>query len=390
MVPSRPFLVDLGCACDAHTNGGLEWIFKAQSEEPPDGDIWAPHPNPYIRSLIERITERGLRRHTGLMDELRRWLSGAEHATGLERPARPAEAMGRWAPAEFGIVRAYLRALPAEQWALEDWLLLVDYLVQRYLPEDDLRTEADWMATRSSLMGRVQAAMAGAPVLSNVDDLLSAELFAAAAAEFTLTREQQAAIDFGRVRCAEHVKGFTDAQRQRLRNTIVDWQEATYLGDKMRAYEALQTRLLDQFGTMNRDWRRIAVTEVTENANQGFVGAFPPGTRLQRIEKYRGACAWCRQIDGQIVTVVDPAKPDKDGESEIWVGKTNVGRSASPKKRENGRLVDREPDERWWIAAGAQHPHCRGSWVEVTGSSPDPEFAAWLQTMKRRGRRANA
>jgi hypothetical protein len=168
-----------------------------------------------------------------------------------------------------------------------------------------------------------------------------------------------------------------------MRGLIVDYQEAVFLGDKVGAAESLQGRLLDTFGTMNRDWRRIAVTEATENVNQGFVASCAPGDKLKRVERYRGACPFCRKIDGTVVTVVDPAKADKDGDTEIWVGKTNVGRSASPMRRGVAGLERRAPEELWWIAAGAMHPHCRGSWVRVTASTPDPEFDAWIASMKR-------
>lgn len=33
-------------------------------------------------------------------------------------------------------------------------------------------------------------------------------------------------------------------------------------------------------------------------------------------------------------------------------------------------LDEREPHERWWIAAGAQHPNCRGRWLRLNGADP--------------------
>jgi hypothetical protein len=198
-----------------------------------------------------------------------------------------------------------------------------------------------------------------------------------------LKPELRSAIEFGRARACENVVQLSDQARHRMRKLVVDYQEATFLGDRAGAAESLQGRLLDEFGTLNRDWRRIAVTEATENIDQGFVASCAPGTRLRRIERYRGACPFCRKIDGAIMTVVAASAPVKDGETEVWLGKTNIGRSASPQRRVGGKLVDREPHERWWIAAGAQHPHCRGSWVRVTGATPDPEFNAWLDSLNR-------
>lgn len=382
-------LLDVSCLCDEHVNGALEFMAKAVGENPPGPDIWEPHPNPYIRRLVELFTQRGLDRIAGVRDELARWLVGDMHREGLERPARPGGAMARWSQAELDLTLTYLRALPPAAFLLDDWLLLVDYLVQRYLPTADLRTEADWLATRASIMGRVQAAMREMASEAAADSILAALPSADQVVErFGVTAEQRSAMEFGRARCAEHVTSMADSVRHRLRNAVVDYQEAVILKDPAER-QALQTRLFDTFGDMDRDWRRIAVTEATENLDQGFVAAQASGTKLRRVEKYRGACAFCRTIDGRVMTVVAPSKPDKDGDKEVWVGKTNVGRSASPRKRVGGELWDREPQEMWWVAAGAQHPHCRGAWVRAAeGASADPEFEAWLETLKRR--RGNA
>lgn len=375
-------LVDLECLCEAHTDGVLDFVFKAQSEEPGDS-IWDPHPNPFIRRIVELFTRRGLDRIAGMETELRKWIGGDMHKPSHERPARPAGAMERWSATEIGLTRLYLESLPRDQFALDDWLLLTDYLVHRYLPSSDLRTEAEWLATRSNLMGRVQAAMADQDVSEPRADHILAALPATpdeAARVFGMTAAQRAALDYGNAHAAENVAALTDAIRHRMRRLIMDYTEAQFLGDKTKAAESLETRLRDEFGQANRDWRRIAVTEAGENLNQGVVGSLPVGARLKRVEKYRGACAFCRSIDGKIVTVAAPDDPKKDGANQVWVGKTNIGRSASPKKREGGRLVDREPKEMWWVPAGTVHPHCRGAWVHLAEPTlrADPKFSAWM------------
>lgn len=378
-------LIDVDCLCDAHTDAALEGIYKAIGEDPPDGDIWSEHPNPFVRRIVELFTRRGLDRIEGMRAELTRWLAGAEHAPSAAAPQiRPVDAMRRWGATELAVSRLYLQNLPPAAWALDDWMMLVDYLTQRYLPDADLRSEADWLSTRASMMGRVQAAM-GESTEAQADTVLAALPTPREVAErWGFTPAQAAALEYGRARCAEAVTGLADGVRHRMRRLIMDHHEEVFLGDAAKTSEGLQSKLLDEFGLAGRDWRRIAVTESTEAVNQGFVAATPAGDKLRRVEKYRGACAFCRSIDGRVVTVVAASKPEKDGALEVWPGKTNVGRSASPKKRAGGTLVDREPQERWWIAAGAQHPHCRGSWVRHAGVADDPEFEAWLQKLKRR------
>jgi hypothetical protein len=117
--------------------------------------------------------------------------------------------------------------------------------------------------------------------------------------------------------------------------------------------------LFDRFGGENRDWRRIVETEITDNHNNGFLAAeradAAPGTKLyfERLEvnDFR-ICNFCRRLRGQIALLVDApleseAITDPHAKIAIWEGKSNVGR------------------KRWWAAAGAQHPNCRGSWTRT-------------------------
>ena len=63
------------------------------------------------------------------------------------------------------------------------------------------------------------------------------------------------------------------------------------------------------------------------------------------------------------------------------MGKSNLGRSASPRKRVGGALVERLPAERWWIPAGPVHPNCRGFWAVVDKPS---EWVAKLPPEERK------
>jgi len=118
----------------------------------------------------------------------------------------------------------------------------------------------------------------------------------------------------------------------------------------------LQESLYNSFGAMNRDWRRIAETEIGNSLNNGQLL-----TELERRkpeDEYvymkgisaAGACPWCRnEVDGKIVVLMDEPPGSGDsitiGESTypvIWPGKSNFGRSRA----------------NWWISAGTQHPHC--------------------------------
>jgi hypothetical protein len=230
---------------------------------------------------------------------------------------------------------------------------------------------ADWLSIKSTILGQVEAGLATNPpspaIAAVMATALPATVEAVVEAGIPVLELTRTMISFARTRCCDAIVDMGDRMRAGVKDIVLKHQQAVMLGGKL---ENLEQLLFDKYAAANRDWRRIAVTETGENAAQGVVAASKPGDKLKRIEQYKGVCAWCHKIDGTIVTVVDPGKRKKDGMTEIWPGKTNIGRSSAPRKSVNGQLFDREPDEMWWIAAGAQHPHCRGRWLPFTGIDP--------------------
>lgn len=374
--------IDLEALSEQQTDMALGLIYKAIHDH--DGeDIWLPLDNPFVARLVELFTQRGLDRMGAFVGELKAWSDGQRHRPGMERVARPAALMEQWSPGEVQLVRLYLEHLPPAQWTLDDYMMMVDWLTQRYMSPGDMRTEAEWLATRATLMGRVQANLAKVTP-AQADALITAMPLTVQAAmdTFQPRRAQAAVLEYAAERCAENVRQVTNDVRHRMRNVIAEHVTEVRLGaPEAVARSSLETRLGDQFAQLNRDWRRIAVTETVEAQNQGFIASMPVGSRVKRVEQYRGACKFCRVLDGRVMNVVDASDQDKDGQTDVWPGKTNVGRSAAPRKRIAGLLVEREPHELWWPAAGTQHPHCRGMWVPTIAEhvDDDPKFAEWLR-----------
>lgn len=373
--------VDLIELSASRTDAALEFMCKAGHGE--DDSIWLPMDSPFIARLVELFTQRGLMRLDAFREALVAW-SQDQHYRGGEPISRPDGSMQRWTGAEIGLARLYLETLPTADYTIDDWLLLTEYLFQRYLPPDDLRTEAEWLATRATLMGRVQANMERLSA-QQADVVLAALPATVRQAEtiFDLSPGQRATLDFARARAAENVRAFSEDVRHKMCTVIAQHAERQVLKVPGVPGTALQTELVDAFAALNRDWRRIAVTEAAEASNQGFIATLKPGVHVKRVEQYKGVCAWCARINGRIMEVVDPAAPDKNGETQVWPGKTNVGRSASPRKRVGALLVEREPHELLWVASGTQHPHCRGRWLPVVEDQPDDdhEFGAWLRQL---------
>lgn len=373
-------LLDISKLTDHACEAGLEAMYKAStSDGGGGGDDWPVHESPFISELIERFTERGLTQIEGVRAELAAWIDGQHHKPTSRAPAAPGM-IQRWTVEEQKLVKLYLESLAPSEFSPSDWSLLVDYLGQRYLPPEFAIKSGEWMAAKTVVMGAVEAS-------GEVDDNLAPAVAAAApttvaaAREVGLTYRQLAILEYGAQRCAENIVDVSTRLRQAIKRTVLNHQEAEMLGDVAATAESLETKLLDNFGTANRDWRRIAMTEAVENSNQGFIASISPGGKVKRMERYEGACAFCRKIDGQEFSVVSPAKKFKDPAKEVWPGKTNVGRSAAPMKRVGGALIPRDPSELWWPAAGVQHPHCRGRWIPVkeTNTALDDDFQSWMQ-----------
>lgn len=376
--------VDLLHLSEGVTDGALEYIYKAVAHDHDGDGIWKPHESPLIQRLIELFTQRGLDRLSSVKQEIEAWMQGHRHVPSVTPPPKPPGTMHRWTGEEMALARIYLEAIPPALWSLEDHMLAVDMVVQQYMPPGMLHAEAEWLATRASLMGKVQANLEAAgkplPTLKQADEMLKdmPSTVAQAVQQFALGPAATAMLQFSAMRSAENVRALADDTRHRMRSVVLQHLEEQATSGPRGP--DLRSKLFDQFGTLNRDWRRIAVTEAGEAMLQGLIASLPFGTQVKRVEQYRGACAFCRSIDGKVATVVDPAAKEKDSATEVWVGKNNIGRSASPKKRVGDVLVPRDAAEMWHLPAGLAHPHCRGRWIVLEGPKPgdDPGFAAWL------------
>lgn len=376
-------LIDVLPLSEEQTNEAFDFFYKSVHDHG-DGPMWDPMDSPFIRRLVELFTDRGLTRIEAVQKELDAWLAGQKHKPSQILPPKPPGMMERWTPAERELVKIYLEALPPAQWTLDDYMMAVDYTVQRYLPASDLRTEAEWMATRSTLMGKVQANMEKL-TMAQADKVVAALPNTARAAmeQFSLSPLQQAVLEFGNAKVGQYVTQFSESARNKLRSVIMKHAQEQMLMPSGVPSETLQTQLQDTFASMNRDWRRIAVTEAGECQTHGYIAGMPPGSKVRRIEQYESACGFCKKIHGRVLEVVSPDDPNKNPETQVWVGKDNFGRSGAPRKRVGNMLVPRDPHELWWIPAGLVHPHCRGRWVPVLEDQPgeDPEFGAWLREL---------
>lgn len=188
-----------------------------------------------------------------------------------------------------------------------------------------------------------------------------------------------------------------DFAQQHAGELIVDLSQKHYkmihdtlqTGIKNRqSHTELRETLFDKFGAMNRDWRRIAETEIGMAQNTGQLITEIERSREGETIFMKGissseACPWCRsKVDGQTFVLLEQA-PSGGGDTvmvagkpytAIWPGKDNVGRA----RRD------------WWVAAGTQHPHCRCTFVRYIPGYEDVEkkFQAAMEQALQEGERS--
>lgn len=379
-----PLLFDLEPLTCCQTDHVLDGLYKSLAEEP-DADIWQPHHDPWQRDHVEVVTQRGLIRLDAIRDALLTALTEARKDTC--EPHEPLQKADnpwlRWSKEDFDRVRDYLAAKPRADYSIDDWMLYVDWLIQEYLPEGVIDTEAEYLAVRAQIAGKVNATLEARTLKP---DQVS-KILAVLPHQFSqipngvLTERETHILRFAYRETANLITALTAQARQQMKAVLINGIRRITLGDRHGTWQQLHSELLDTFGDLNRDWRRIAITESTACTMNGYLATLKPGTQVRREESYRGACDFCASIRGRILTVIDPDKPDKDWDTEVWVGKNNVGRSASPRKRVGNLLIQRQDHELWKIAAGGIHPHCRGSWSSVMQKPPgmSNEYQMWLR-----------
>jgi hypothetical protein len=120
--------------------------------------------------------------------------------------------------------------------------------------------------------------------------------------------------------------------------------------------------LFNRLGGLNRDWKRIADTEIVNTSNLAGilqeVKDTPKGEKIY-FKRYElaGCCDKCEKMDGKVVLWSDTPLGDdriKDpyAETALWEGKP----------QEKGKTV---------LVTGTLHPNCRGGWLRWGGKQVD-------------------
>lgn len=157
---------------------------------------------------------------------------------------------------------------------------------------------------------------------------------------------------FGEHNVGELLVNLQTTARKNISTTILNAIQ------NQKTTKQLESDLFDDFTDLNRDWRRIAETEISTNVNSGILLSEledkEEGETIFMVGISAGnACKYCiEHIQGQIVVLSD--KPVPGGfitvkgvkYPAIWAGKNNVGKGV----------------KEYWPTIPV-HPHCRCSWT---------------------------
>lgn len=241
---------------------------------------------------------------------------------------------------------------------------IADTLAEKWYGEGRLKDEGEARAVRAYVAGRIQENPRG-PTPARLP-----ATWHDAHALYRMDEPTQNALRWGAAHTAEHVQDMHDRAKGRIRELVLVSQMDREDPD------TLAHRMLDSMATLNRDWRRIALTETHANMSHGRLAALV-GQQV-RWTAASDACPYCRRYAGRVFDVLPPNSPARDHHKNVWPGKTNVGRSFHPRTID-GRY--RTPDE----LAGPtipSHPNCRCSWARVLArarTQADPRLTEFIR-----------
>lgn len=204
--------------------------------------------------------------------------------------------------------------------------------------------------------------------------------------EKVLTSAEMKTIEMAEAFGMRSVEGVSAADRARMKVLLVEHVKAGAYGMKQGTHRALASALFAEFAVLNLDFEEIAATEMGEARNQGMIAAQELGAHVRWRDAYDG-CPSCQALNGKTFRVVAPDSPDRNARTDVWVGKSNIGRVPGPGHGPDDDGYDQAwAQPHWFPAAGLQHVGCRGAWSAIPKDDPrvSPEFMDWMDNILRK------
>lgn len=163
----------------------------------------------------------------------------------------------------------------------------------------------------------------------------------------SLTRQEQARIEVMTQSAAQEITNITDKMRGNIKQILIDGVKGK------RSKGQVSQALFDKMVGDNRDFQRVADTEIQNAFNNSFVQEEVYNTEegkktyFKRIEVIdSNTCPKCKAINGKIAVwsdkpLNDEKSKDKNVDYVIWEGKDGF---------------------EWECPISVKHPYCRGTW----------------------------
>ena len=276
------------------------------------------------------------------------------------------------APGWGEIARLFGSPAPPEQ-KMGIWESVIDALINHLLPVETIEAVSGAWALRSSLLS----------ILGDKVYAIGETARDWASFHKILPSHRKEAIEWQKEHGAELIKTVKESTRRAIRKVLVNGEISNMTRSQMHQ------QLLDQFGTLNRDWRRTVLTETAAGAASGKLAQVAGLGGFEAVwTGTPNACPFCYRMYRRVFEIVSADSPNKNGQKQVWPGKNNIGRSSAPLKKDGTK---RKENELWWPCIPA-HPNCCCSWeirkivLPATASPREIAGRKWIdeQMAKRR------
>lgn len=205
---------------------------------------------------------------------------------------------------------------------------------------------------------------------------------------YNLSVEEAAAMNSTVERGAVLLSNAITNTQQQVKSALI---EAIQRGEGNNGFEKrLKEMLIEETGELNRDWKRVAITETNNAFANGYLSVMQDGEYVIGVSM-QDACPHCIDLlHLKVYKFLKEAPQDYTNlkgeayeaaadiwENFIWEGKNNFGRSTSLRKRidktkgnKEDNLVYREHHE-LSMPVIPLHPYCRCRWIAF---NPELQF----------------
>lgn len=161
-----------------------------------------------------------------------------------------------------------------------------------------------------------------------------------------LTPQEAEAVHYASISAGDKLTEVSEKHRARIKQMILQANKERWSAPE------LASKLYDTFGDHNRDWRRVAITELSFVVNDAYLAGLDEGERVIGMGSV-SACKHCKQyVIGKEFTVRKSPPTQETYETDmlqVWAGKSNYGRRVQE-----------------YRACIPLHPNCRCRWHRVS------------------------